>query len=158
LGVLTKITHNETTPDRYLSTRTLIELASFWDNLDDVLEMHFARYGLSNAKFNALVQLFMTGDQGLTQSELGKKLLVSRANITRLIDRLEKEDLVVRKTDAADKRVFQLCLTNKATILMNAFVPIHNQYVHKIISALDRNEKEMLILLLGKLKKGLESI
>ncbi len=158
MGVLTKITHNETTPDRYLSTRTLIELASFWDNLDDVLEMHFARYGLSNAKFKALVQLFMTGDQGLTQSELGKKLLVSRANITRLIDRLEKEDLVVRKTDAADKRVFQLCLTNKATILMNAFVPIHNQYVHKIISALDRNEKEMLILLLGKLKKGLESI
>ncbi|HEY3425038.1 MAG TPA: MarR family transcriptional regulator [Negativicutes bacterium] len=120
--------------------------------------MHFARYGLSNAKFNALVQLFMTGDQGLTQSELSKKLLVSRANITRLIDRLEKEDLVVRKTDAADKRVFQLCLTDKATILMNAFVPIHNQYVHKIISALDRNEKEMLILLLGKLKKGLESI
>jgi MarR family 2-MHQ and catechol resistance regulon transcriptional repressor len=158
LGVLTKITHNENTPDRYLSTRTLIELASFWDNLDDVLEMHFARYGLSNAKFNALVQLFMTGDQGLTQSELSKKLLVSRANITRLIDRLEKEDLVVRKTDAADKRVFQLCLTDKATILMNAFVPIHNQYVHKIISALDRNEKEMLILLLGKLKKGLESI
>lgn len=129
-----------------------------WDSLDDVLEMHFARYGLSKAKFNALVQLFMTGDRGLTQSELGKKMLVSRANITRLIDRLEKEDLVVRKADTADKRVFLLCLTDKANRLMNAFVPLHNNYVHKILSSLNKDEKEMFILLLGKLKNGLESI
>ncbi len=128
-----------------------------WDSLDDVLEMHFARYGLSKAKFNALVQLFMTGGQGLTQSELGKMMLVSRANITRLIDRLEKDDLVVRKPDTTDKRVFQLCLTDRAKMLMNTFVPIHNQYVYKIMSALDKDEKEMLILLLGKLKIGLES-
>ncbi|SMC97695.1 transcriptional regulator, MarR family [Sporomusa malonica] len=157
MGGLTEITHNDIS-DRYFSIRTLIELTVFQDNLDDVLEMHFARYGLSKAKFNALIQLFMTGGQGLTQSELGKKLLVSRANITRLIDRLEKEDLVVRKADPADKRVFQLYLTDRATMLMNAFVPIHNQYVHKLMSTLDTDEKKMLISLLDKLKKGLESV
>ncbi|WP_094602758.1 HTH-type transcriptional regulator MhqR [Sporomusa silvacetica DSM 10669] len=118
--------------------------------------MHFARYSLSKAKFNALIQLFMTGGQGLTQSELGKKLLVSRANVTRLIDRLEKEDMVIRKGDPADKRVFQLYLTDRASMLMNTFVPIHNQYVHKIMSVLDTNEKELLITLLDKLKKGLD--
>ncbi|MBP2656653.1 MAG: transcriptional regulator, MarR family [Firmicutes bacterium] len=144
--------------DRYFSTRTLIELTVFQDNLDDVLEMHFARYGLSKAKFNALIQIFMTGGHGLTQSELGKKLLVSRANITRLIDRLEKENLVVRKPDPNDKRVFQLYLTDRASTLMNAFIPIHNQYVHKLMSTLNTNEKEMLISLLDKLKQGLDSV
>ncbi|WP_371381274.1 MarR family winged helix-turn-helix transcriptional regulator [Sporomusa aerivorans] len=143
-------------PDNYFSIRTLIELTVFQDSLDDVLEMHFSRYGLSRAKFNALIQLYMTGGQGLTQSELGKKLFVSRANITRLIDRLEKEDLVARKADPADKRAFQLYLTDRANILMKAFVPIHNQYVHKLMSVLDTDEKKLLISLLDKLKKGLD--
>ncbi|MDF2570404.1 MAG: transcriptional regulator, MarR family [Sporomusa sp.] len=150
------ITHAENNPERYQSTRALIELISFYDELEDDLVMHFARYNLSRAKFNALIQLFMVSDQGLTQSELSKKMLVSRANITGLIDRLEKEELVVRKTDAADKRVFKLCLTDKAILLMNSFIPIHNNYVHKIMSALNREEKDMLISLLAKLKKRLE--
>lgn len=157
MGGLTEITHNDIS-DRYFSTRTLIELTIFQDSLDDVLEMHFARYGLSKAKFNALIQLFMTGGQGLTQSELGKKLLVSRANITRLIDRLEKDDLVTRKADPADKRVCQLNLTDRATLLMNAFVPVHNQYIHKLMSPLDTDEKKILIALLDKLKTGLASV
>ncbi|WP_198931003.1 MarR family winged helix-turn-helix transcriptional regulator [Sporomusa sphaeroides] len=157
LGRLTEITHNDIS-DSYFSIRTLIELTVFQDNLDDVLEMHFSRYGLSRAKFSALIQLYMTGGGGLTQSELGKKLLVSRANITRLIDRLEKEDLVVRKTDPVDKRAFQLYLTDRANILMHAFVPVHNQYVHKLMSTLDTDEKKLLISLLDKLKKGLEEV
>lgn len=157
LGRLTEITHNDIS-DSYISIRTLIELTVFQDNLEDVLEMHFSRYGLSRAKFNALIQLYMTGGQGLTQSELGKKLLVSRANITRLIDRLEKENLVLRQADPADKRVFQLYLTDRANMLLNAFVPVHNQYVHKLMSALDYDEKKLLITLLHKLQNGLEAL
>ena len=153
-----KIQKNVDTQDRYLSTCAIFELISTWDTLEDVFSMHFARYGLSWPKFNALVQLYMAGDQGMTQSELSKKMLVSRANITGLMERLEKEDLVIRRNSTSDKRVFLVCLTNRAVILMNAFLPVHNNYMHKIMSALDRNEKETFILLLGKLKKGLESI
>lgn len=117
--------------------------------------MHFARYGLSSAKFNALIHLYMAGDRGLTQSELGKKVLVARPTISGLIERLEKEDLVVRNTDPADKRVFRVCLTNRAITLMNTFLPEHNSYMHKTMSALDRQEKEVLITLLEKIRKGL---
>ncbi|HCY36511.1 MAG TPA: MarR family transcriptional regulator [Candidatus Margulisbacteria bacterium] len=118
--------------------------------------MHFAQYGLSWAKFNALIHLYMTGDRGLTQSELGNKVLVSRATISDLLDRLEKEDLVVRNTDPSDKRVFRVCLTNKADTLMNAFLPIHNNYMRTILSSLDRTEKEVFISLLEKIRKGLK--
>ena len=135
----------------------MIELNAFQDIFDDVLEIHFSRYGLSRAKYNALMQVFMTGGQGLTQSELGKMLLVSRANVTRLIDRLEKEELVVRKADPTDKRACQIYLTDRASRLMEAFVPVHNQYVNKLMSSLDINEKQQLIALLNKLKKGLDN-
>ncbi|WP_051273720.1 MarR family winged helix-turn-helix transcriptional regulator [Desulfotruncus alcoholivorax] len=120
--------------------------------------MHFAQYGLSWPKFNALIHLYMAGDRGLIQSELGKKMLVSRANITGLIERLEKEDLVVRRSEPSDKRVFRVNLTSRAIALINVFLPVHNNYMHKIMSALDRNEKEIFISLIRKLNKGLESI
>lgn len=152
---MTEIAHNDFS-DSYFSLRTLIELTSLQANLDEVMETHFSRYGLSKAKFNALMQLFMTGGQGLTQSELGKKLLVSRANITQLIDRLEKEGLVIRTPDPADKRISQLYLTSRASRLMEVFVPVHNQFVHKLMSVLDAEEKERLISLVEKLNKGLE--
>ena len=98
----------------------------------------------------------MAGDRGLTQSGLGKKMLVSRANITGLIERLGKEDLVIRRDDPTDKRVFRVCLTDKAVRLMSFFIPVHNNYMHKIMSAFDRHEKEVFISLLVKLRKSLE--
>ncbi len=144
--------------DRYLSKQVLYELTSMHDTLEDVFEVHFAKYGLSWPKFNALIHLYMAGDCGLIQSELGKKMLVSRANITGLIERLEREDLVLRKNDPSDKRVFRVTLTKRAFALMHAFIPIHNEFTHKIISALNQEEKETLITLLQKLNKGLDSI
>lgn len=144
--------------DRYLSKQTLYELTLFQNAQEDVFNMHFARYGLSGPKFNVLIHLYMTGDVGLIQSELSKKMVVSRANITSLVDRLEKEDLVVRRNDPSDKRVFRVCLTNRAFALMHTFIPIHNDFMHKVMSSLDRHEKEILISLLRKLNKGLELV
>src|SRR6266511_153498 len=118
-----QIKQNGEVPNRYASTRALIELTLLHDELEDVFSMHFARYGLSRAKFNALIQLYMDDNQGLTQSELGKRMLVSRANVTGLIDRLEKEDLVVRRNDASNKRVLRLFLTERAIGIMNLFMP-----------------------------------
>lgn len=153
-----KIDKNGDAADHYLSKRALYELQSTWDAIEDVFSMHFARYGLSSAKFNALIHLYMAGDRGLTQSELGKKISVSRPTITGLIERLEKEDLVVRNTDPTDKRVFRVSLSNRAFALMHAFLPVHNDYMHKVMSILDKDEKETLISLLEKIRKGLGTV
>jgi len=146
------------TSDVYLAKLALYELTSFHDAMEDAFDIHFAKYGLSSPKFKVLINLYMAGDRGLIQSELGTKLHVSRANITGLVERLEKEGLVVRNNDPTDKRVFRVCLTNRAFALMHAFLPVHNDFMHKLMSALDRNEKEVLISLLRKLEKGLDSI
>lgn len=152
------ITSASVSKDRYLSTRTVIELTAAFSAMEDALSVHFARYGLSAPKFNVLIQLYMAGDRGLTQSELGKKMLVSRANITGLIDRLEKDGLVERGDDPSDKRAFRVVLTGRASALMNTFLPLHNEYIYRAVLSLDTGEKETLIRLLEKLRKGLESM
>lgn len=152
------IQDNGDSQDRYLSKQALYELTSFHDAMQDTFDVHFARHGLSEPKFKALVHLYMAGDVGLIQSELSSKMQVSRANITGLIERLEKEGMVVRRSDPSDKRVFRVYLTNRAFALMHAFLPIHNEFMYKVMSGLNGKEKETLITLLRKLNKGLESI
>ncbi|MFZ5595993.1 MAG: MarR family winged helix-turn-helix transcriptional regulator [Bacillota bacterium] len=149
---------HESNRNRYLSIRTVIELESVCIELEDIMSVHFARYGLSRAKFGALVQLHMAGESGLTQSDLSKKMLVSRANITGLIDRLEKDGLVVRQSHPGDKRAFRIQLTARARELMQAFLPVHSQFIHKVTSALNEKDKETLVSLLEKLKKGLDQL
>lgn len=144
--------------DRYLSKMALFELINFHNALEDAFSLHFAQYGLSWPKFNALIHLYMAGEEGLIQTELSKKLVVSRANISSLIERLEKEDLVLRTTDPSDKRVLRVRLTKRAVAHIKSFLPIHNQYIQQVMSTINQEEKEVLISLLKKITQGLESV
>lgn len=152
------IKDNEAAVDNYLAKQALYELDSFQDALKDAVDIHYAEYGLSEPRFKVLIHLYMAGDAGLIQSELSSKIRVSRANISGLVERLEREGLVVRNNDPSDKRVFRVCLTNRAFALIHAFLPIHNDFMYKLVAPLNKAEKEALITIVKKLNKGLESL
>ncbi|WP_051273146.1 MarR family winged helix-turn-helix transcriptional regulator [Desulfotruncus alcoholivorax] len=142
--------------DSYLAIRTVIELIKCYDVFEDNMARHFARFGLSQPKFNALMQLRQAGDQGLALSELGERMLVSRANITGLIDRMEKDGLVVREVDRRDRRIFRAKLTTKATNLLEIILPVHVSFTQETMAGLTTDEKELFLTLLQKLKEGME--
>lgn len=144
------------TKSRYLSIRTVIELTSTYDTMAEIFSQHFARFGLSQPRFNALIQLRMAGDRGLTQSELGQLMLVSRANISGLVERLERDGLVGRQSDPGDKRALRVYITDRGQELMEKFLPIHNDFVSRALSSLTDSEMETLQSLLTKIKKGFE--
>ena len=74
-------------------TGTMIARASF---------RYFQGADLTDAQFNVLVQLKYAGERSLSQSALGRRLVVNKADMTGIIDRLEKAGLVVRQ--ASSKR------------------------------------------------------
>lgn len=146
---------DESNGSNYLAIRTVIELAKACDLMEDVFNRHFARFGLSQVKFNALMQLMYAGESGLALSELGERMLVSRANITGLADRLERDGLVYREPDPRDRRSLRAKITPKARSLLQRVAPVHGEFTGKVLSVLDRREKELLIELLQKLQSGL---
>ena len=64
----------------------------------------FARFGLTEPQFNMLLLLARQRKEGMVLGKIGDKMLVSKANITGLVDRLEREGLVVRENHAYDRR------------------------------------------------------
>ena len=57
----------------------------------------------------------------LTHGELATRLHCDKTNVTGLVDRLERRELVRRRTDPADRRVTQVSLTHNGTELVGRF-------------------------------------
>ena len=74
------------------------------------LEDALATVGLSLAKYGVLAQL-AEADSALALSELADTQSCVRSNITQLVDRLEREGLVRRVDDPADRRIVRAELT-----------------------------------------------
>lgn len=72
-------------------------------------------FDISPEQFFVLATLHWHGSMSLTQ--LAKKTYKDNANITRMIDLMEKKDFVMRKRDPEDKRAVKLMLTKRGNEL-----------------------------------------
>lgn len=100
-------------------TNALIQLQQFSLCLDQNLKKFFSPYQLTAAQFNILTILKNKGGKALAQKELVNKLNVSRANITIILDRMERDGYIKRTDSKTDKRIktIQITYTGKKKIL-----------------------------------------
>ena len=113
-----------------------------------------AEFGITLARFDLLAQL-ERGADGLKMSELSKRLMVSGGNVTGLTDELEKEGLVVREDDPADRRACTVKLTPAGRDLFTRMAAVHEQWVIELLTGLNGAEKAQIYRLLAKLKASL---
>jgi len=117
----------------------------------------FRPHNLTDVQFNALMLLaHQSGpEEGLSQAKLSDMMLVNRANITALIDRMEKSDLVVRTADACDRRYNIVKLTSRGKKLLAKVEPLYAKEVKKIMAPLNQAEQKKLIAVLEKIRSEL---
>lgn len=84
-------------------------------------------FGLSQQQWTLLGVLHRNG-QGMTMTELGKNLLVTKANMTGMIDRLERDGYVSRHPDQFDRRVTKVMLTEKGNEFMQKIEQPRNEF------------------------------
>lgn len=78
---------------------------------------------LTGARFTLLLTLYFARDNLLAQNEISRELSVSRTNITNLIDGLERDGLVERVPNPADRRVSYAKLTEDGKKACLAVLP-----------------------------------
>ncbi|HDS85060.1 MAG TPA: MarR family transcriptional regulator, partial [Phycisphaerales bacterium] len=115
----------------------------------------FGPYGLTDVQFQLLMLLrHQGGKQGLSQARLSELMQVNRANVTGLVDRLERESFV-RRTAAEDRRYNIIQLTDKANRLLDKIDVVYGREVKTVMGALSQNELTALIRACGKLRENL---
>jgi DNA-binding MarR family transcriptional regulator len=108
-------------------------------------------------RFDLMAQLERCPN-GLRMSELSKRLMVSGGNVTGITDQLEREGLVVRALDPADRRAVSVKLTEKGVQRFREMAARHERWIVELLSGLTPEEKQAMFGLLQKLKTHLGNV
>jgi DNA-binding MarR family transcriptional regulator len=110
-----------------------------------------ARNDLPLAEFDVLFQLASAERSRLRMNELADRVLLSRAGITRLVDRLVVDGLVGRVRCESDARGFYAVLTDEGTARLREAIPGHIESVRSyFLERFNRSELEELAGLLER--------
>jgi DNA-binding MarR family transcriptional regulator len=102
-------------------------------------------------RFDLMAQLDRYRD-GLKMNELSRMLMVTGGNVTAIVDQLEKEGLVERLDEPADRRAFRIRLTRAGEKSFAEMARVHEQWVVELLAGLSRRERDELLKLLAKVK------
>jgi DNA-binding MarR family transcriptional regulator len=82
-------------------------------------------HDLPLSSYDVLIYLQAAPDKRLRMAELADSVLLSRSGVTRLVDRLEREGLIVRDNCASDGRGLYAVLTDEGEELLARARPTH---------------------------------
>ncbi|WP_424244863.1 MarR family 2-MHQ and catechol resistance regulon transcriptional repressor [Elusimicrobium posterum] len=120
------------------------------------LETMLREYKLSLAKFNILMILkYKGGDIGLSQTDITKSLIVSDGNITGVLDRLQKDQLVIRAAHPTDRRINLVRITLKGSDLVEAIWPRYEEIIKSKMKSVNTAEQKKVLAVFYKLAGAL---
>ena len=137
-----------------LSSEVMLNLIYTYDVATSSASKFLGQYGLAKSSFNILMNLKHGPPEGMQLHDLGELLLMTRANVTGLIDHLEEKGLVRRIVDVSDRRARFARITKKGEALMDELVPRHFGRVQERLETFTEVEKQTLVALLKKLRAG----
>jgi MarR family transcriptional regulator, organic hydroperoxide resistance regulator len=101
-------------------------------------------FGLTGPQSVAMRLLLNTGS--MSSADLSRRMYVTPSNITGIIDRLEKKDLVRRVGKQGDRRVALIVLTEKGKALSERLPdPIENKFINQLAD-LDQEHVRILAM------------
>ncbi|GHE46940.1 hypothetical protein GCM10017673_56030 [Streptosporangium violaceochromogenes] len=100
-------------------------LAEAFSGLSAKTHLSFAEAGLSDIDFETLIRLARSPGRRLRMSDLAAQTNLSTSGVTRVVDRLEREGLVVRQSCSTDRRASYAAITEAGTDRLDAVLPRH---------------------------------
>jgi DNA-binding MarR family transcriptional regulator len=126
-----------------------------------VMEPFFAQFGISGAQWGVLRALYRAeqgGTKSLRATDLGGRLLIRPPSVSGVVDRLERQGLIVRTAAPEDLRAKHLSLTPQGRKLHQRVLEGLSGKVPSVLGGLERAEQAELHRLLNKLVIHLEPI
>lgn len=142
--------------DRHVSLRTWLRLLTCANLVEAEVRRRLRdEFDITLPRFDVLAQLDAASRdnvQGLTMSELSRRLMVTNGNLTGLIERLVEEKLVSRVASPTDRRIQIVRLTAAGKRALDAMTPEHERWIEELFGGLSSEEQGELHALLGRLR------
>ncbi len=132
-------THHKGPEEERIALDAFIKLFRAADSLNRRLSAGLARAALSAPQFGVLETLLHLGP--LCQKDLARKHLRSGANMTMVVDNLERRGLVERVRGEKDRRFTTVHLTPAGRRLITRTFPPHARAITEVFSVLTKEEQ-----------------
>ncbi|EPZ51697.1 MarR family protein [Bacteriovorax sp. BAL6_X] len=125
--------------------------------LDKMVSEEVSNFKLTKPQFDVLVILHLTDQESVTTTQLADELLVSKANITGIVKRLEAANLIKKAIDENDTRSKKITLTQDGLDLINKVLPRYFSMGQELVSRFSQEEKSKLLCQLGMIEEFYQS-
>lgn len=140
----------------HLELRVWLRLLGCSGKMENILGQRLRKeFGTSLARFDVLAQLERFPD-GLSMSELSRRLLVSNGAVTGLVDKLGEAGLVSRHEAPDDRRSMIVRLTRKGRDSFLRMARRHEEWVVSILGELSVEAQSELLQNLTLLQRNLD--
>ena len=109
------------------------------------------RFDVTLPRFDLMAQLDKAPD-GMTLSDLSRRMMVSNGNLTGLVERLVASGHLVRQVSRTDRRAQVISLTALGRTEFRAMAAEHEGWIAAMFGDLSRRDQQDLMRLLAKTK------
>lgn len=117
--------------------------------ITDVFDQMLSSRGVTRVQWIALYYLGL--EECINQKELAEKMQIKESTVARLVDRMERENLVERQRNENDRRVFNLVLTEKGLRYRETLLPEGEKFNDIVSKDITEDEMETFMSVLKKM-------
>jgi DNA-binding MarR family transcriptional regulator len=111
-------------------------------------------YGVTPQQYNVLRILRGAGPEGLPTLTIGERMIEQTPGVTRLVDRLERKELVARIPCSKDRRRVFCRITAKGLELLSELDEPVNRWDTQAVSVLAPSDLDSLLTLLDRVRSA----
>jgi DNA-binding MarR family transcriptional regulator len=108
------------------ASHAMLNLFVATDHLRDRMEAACASFGITLSQYNVLHILALSHPVGYSRNEIVQRMIERAPDVTRLVDRLEQQRLVLRKRSSEDRRLSVTNITESGLRLIEGIEPVMN--------------------------------
>jgi DNA-binding MarR family transcriptional regulator len=110
-------------------------------------------HGVDGSTYGFLFHLY--NDDGITESELTRHMLVDKATTTRAVAKLLKGGYVRKEQDPNDRRAYRIYLTKAASDLESRLNTVKSEWMEIVLMDFSGEERDTLLDFLERMERNL---
>jgi len=124
--------------------------------IENRLKINFEKNNIDITPQQWSVLTYLWNEDGITQQQLANAFSKDKTSMTRLLNNMEKKELIIRKQDAKDKRNKRILLTYKSKLIKKDTIKIAEKTLVETLVGIDHDNLKLSKKVLKKINNNLK--
>ena len=134
-------------------SKLIVNLIYTYNQLKSRIATVLKNEGVTMQQYNVVRIVNGSGEEGITTSEIRERMLDKMSDASRMVDRLESMELLLKQRDRDDRRVLHVFLTEKGQALVQRLM--QQDTIDQLASGVKEESAQQLNKLLDSFRASL---